>query len=622
MIVLAELATAVIFVKLSPFGGANTQSPVAHFTISAENLWVDNAIQFTDASIAGGGTILSTLWHFGDGTTSRVQNPVHVYTSPGTYVVTLTVTDTARATNYHSKTISVSKTARFVWSYAGKSWSENITITNELQHYQGYAYTLEAMDHLYNVHRLFVRGNYAYLTGYANHCLVVVDISDPTYPKIVGAVQDAARLAEAVQLFVDNKYAYVTSAGGDRLTIVDVSNPSPLSIVGSISDARLDWPEGIWVSDNYAYVCACGANSFTIVDVSNPTFPTIVGSIQDNIYLRVCMSIGGVADNRAYLSNWDSFVVVDVSDPRNPTIVPGSWISLSGLPSGLCIDGKYVYSAGYSDNAVSVIDVGAPDNVRIVGTVTDNTYLNQVYNVRIQDNYVYAAVLGTDRLTIIDVSNPGNPTVVGSVTDPRLDGAVDVRVAGRYAYVAANYCQALTVVDVSDSASPRVVGSVRDNGPVKFATPGDNMIVKLVNDLKNQYQTMDTFSENTHGFANFALAFVQAIGYRVREKWQYPVETLANGGDCYAKSLLYASILKTAGYDVCLLNFPSGNHMMVGAHLGEAPSTHLAHQNTTTKVYTENGKEYYPCETTQLGWTVGEINVNFAATPPEIIVVI
>jgi len=48
-------------------------------------------ITFTDLSQAENG-ITSWLWDFGDGETSTDQNPVHTYTNPGRYTVTLTVT--------------------------------------------------------------------------------------------------------------------------------------------------------------------------------------------------------------------------------------------------------------------------------------------------------------------------------------------------------------------------------------------------------------------------------------------------------------------------------------------------------------------------------------------------
>ncbi len=55
-------------------------------------------ISFTDTSVAGNnGTnivpIVSWFWDFGDGNTSTLQNPTHMYILPGIYTVNLTVTD-------------------------------------------------------------------------------------------------------------------------------------------------------------------------------------------------------------------------------------------------------------------------------------------------------------------------------------------------------------------------------------------------------------------------------------------------------------------------------------------------------------------------------------------------
>jgi PKD repeat protein len=45
------------------------------------------------------GSVVSWLWDFGDGETSTVQHPEHVYTSSGAYRITLTVTDNAGASS-------------------------------------------------------------------------------------------------------------------------------------------------------------------------------------------------------------------------------------------------------------------------------------------------------------------------------------------------------------------------------------------------------------------------------------------------------------------------------------------------------------------------------------------
>jgi PKD repeat protein len=70
---------------------------------------VGNPIAFSSAgSTDPDGTIQSYLWDFGDGTpTSNQQNPTHVYTSAGTYTVTLTVTDNLGATDSDTAVVTV-----------------------------------------------------------------------------------------------------------------------------------------------------------------------------------------------------------------------------------------------------------------------------------------------------------------------------------------------------------------------------------------------------------------------------------------------------------------------------------------------------------------------------------
>ncbi|NMB78558.1 MAG: PKD domain-containing protein, partial [Methanomicrobiales archaeon] len=61
--------------------------PVAAFIANSTQGPVPLAVQFTDTS---SNTPLVWSWNFGDGTTSALQNPVHIYNAEGTYTVTLT----------------------------------------------------------------------------------------------------------------------------------------------------------------------------------------------------------------------------------------------------------------------------------------------------------------------------------------------------------------------------------------------------------------------------------------------------------------------------------------------------------------------------------------------------
>ncbi|WP_321423205.1 PKD domain-containing protein [uncultured Methanobacterium sp.] len=67
-------------------------APVASFTANATSGTAPLDVQFMDTSSNNPTT---WFWDFGDGATSTAQNPTHTYTTPGTYTVTLTVTNSA-----------------------------------------------------------------------------------------------------------------------------------------------------------------------------------------------------------------------------------------------------------------------------------------------------------------------------------------------------------------------------------------------------------------------------------------------------------------------------------------------------------------------------------------------
>lgn len=111
------------------------QPPTAAFTSACSDL----SCTFTDASTDADGTIAQWAWSFGDAATSTATNPGHTYTDPGTYDVSLTVTDDLGLTSTTSGTVTVSAapTVTDAWiadltamtSGARNAWSTTITVT-------------------------------------------------------------------------------------------------------------------------------------------------------------------------------------------------------------------------------------------------------------------------------------------------------------------------------------------------------------------------------------------------------------------------------------------------------------------------------------------------------------
>lgn len=88
-------------------------TPVASFTAVPTSGKRPLTVVFTSTSTSEGCAILSYLWTFGDGTTSTVQNPTHVFNFTNgnnkTFIVTLTVDNATGTSAPASTTILVTK---------------------------------------------------------------------------------------------------------------------------------------------------------------------------------------------------------------------------------------------------------------------------------------------------------------------------------------------------------------------------------------------------------------------------------------------------------------------------------------------------------------------------------
>ena len=78
--------------------------PTADFTADVTSGDAPLTVNFTDLSLD---TVNTWLWDFGDGNTSGIQHPQHIYNDPGLYTVSLTVTGTG-GSDTHTKTDYIS----------------------------------------------------------------------------------------------------------------------------------------------------------------------------------------------------------------------------------------------------------------------------------------------------------------------------------------------------------------------------------------------------------------------------------------------------------------------------------------------------------------------------------
>ena len=147
-----------------------------------------------------------------------------------------------------------------------------------------------------------------------------------------------------------------------------------------------------------------------------------------------------------------------------------------------------------------------------------------------------------------------------------------------------------------------------------YITPNEPLIVNIV-------ETVDNLTQSEEELVNALLNLVQDkmyglnIRYYQTTELKYPIETLVEmGGDCDAHSILYATLLKSAGIEVILLIsneiLPDGfNHVAIGVHLEKPPEHSLSEFDDLVLTY--DNKDYYYAETTNAYWRVGDLPPQF-----------
>lgn len=104
-------------------------SPVAAFTYTVD--CTADSVYFTNTSTIPSGNIVSWSWNFGDGNSSTQQNPVHSYTTTGTYLAALTVTSDSGCTFTFVDSVKTCSSVQAGFTSSGSACSgQNISFTD------------------------------------------------------------------------------------------------------------------------------------------------------------------------------------------------------------------------------------------------------------------------------------------------------------------------------------------------------------------------------------------------------------------------------------------------------------------------------------------------------------
>ena len=247
-------------------------------------------------------------------------------------------------------------------------------------------------------------------------------------------------------------YVYMAAVNHD-LVVVDVRDPSTpriaatLSLPGDSMDVRLH--------GDFAYL-AQEPIGVAVVDIASPAAPRELSIVE----LPGCPHALALSDGRAVVTLvGQGLALIDLSTPAAPRFV--SQFHPDAEARNVKIAGGFAFLARGS-GGLETYDLHEPAKPRLVAQRPTRDYL---YDVTVDPPYAYLAE-GQSGFTILDISDPRNAQALATIKTPEhafsitLDDTTAYTAEGMYGYVA---------VDTTDRSAPRIFGFGEKNGYVVAA---------------------------------------------------------------------------------------------------------------------------------------------------------
>lgn len=296
---------------------------------------------------------------------------------------------------------------------------------------------------LNNCEDSFGQGDYIYIVCRGSSSMVVINISDPTNPTLAASVTNS--LSNAWRIFIAGNYAYITSRNAsNNFIIYDISNPYNPTLV-SVTSTGQNRPSDFVVEGNYVYIGGQSTASVVVVDVSNPYKPAVVSSKSISGLVSGKIAIQG---KYIYVPTSTTLNILDISNPANLLIVG----QLADTSMSAFVRGKYAYTydSSVGQGTLKVIDISNPANPTLVATergpvpgVSLDSALGYI-EIIVAGNYAILNNTTRNTVSIIDISNPLDPIYISEVGNVTTRGSLWLQ--GNYLY-AGGY--SFIVIDIS-----------------------------------------------------------------------------------------------------------------------------------------------------------------------------
>ena len=346
-----------------------------------------------------------------------------------------------------------------------------------------------------------------YGTGLVDSYLVAVPIATATSTAPIGSIGSPAWLAtipvctSTRRLRAIDGYLYIVCQ--NSLQIIDISNPSLPKILSTTTNMMPGaYQQYLAVSGNYAYVTVDNLNQLDVYDISNKLAPTRVAQVSTGSW-PVSVEILG---SYAYLINRDTNTLqtIDISNPSSPVIL--STVTTTNYPTSLIVSSQYLYVFGQQWHGdygmLQVFSLSNPATPLAVGITPINTLAINVNMGYLANGLVYALPGGLGAMQITNVSSSTAPYVVYSQPGNTIRNGNGMTGKNTYLYIAHFNAWSyptygtLQVYSIASSTLPAFVKSIdiplSDGQPIDVSVLGSYLY--LLNNTENQQGTLEVYS--------------------------------------------------------------------------------------------------------------------------------
>jgi PKD repeat protein len=430
------------------------------------------------------GNILECKWDFGDGYTSTVNDPVHIYTQTGQYTVTLAVSNgekwyTEMKANYISVRQMLPKacfemdilscvcplTVQFIQKSSGNYTAVKWNFGD------GHTSTEENPLYIFNTAGLF------YVTLTISAMNDSYQYSQPVYVhnNVIPIIDWTSKPVYTLCIDSQRKYGFAGTADG--IDILDIANPMAISIMQTIP--LINHAESLFYSNDFL-IAACGEGGINIFNTSNPHNISFVSQIPIDTIARHVW----VKNAYAYISTDTGVYIYNLSAISSPEHI--TTIETGGEAYAMKGFGQYAFIVDMEEGLSCYKQKNDLDFSR-----PTTHCINNLVQFDFDMEYLFLAVKEAG-MFIVKYNSTADQLVDAGNT--KYFNALDICVRNDYAFIASDQ-DGFIVFDVQNKDQPKSIKQFFSNGsasevldvhPYIFLADGDGGLRIFAQPEQNQ----------------------------------------------------------------------------------------------------------------------------------------